>query len=331
MMFFNTLLLGTLISISSYSWMSMWMGLEINLLSIIPLMTSSKNIYSTEASIKYFLTQVLASLILLFSIISLLLMNEFITPTMNQLMLMVMNSSLLTKVGAAPFHFWFPEVMEGLKWMNCLILLTWQKIAPMILIMNNKSSPMFLTMIIITSLFMSGISALNQISLRKILTFSSINHIGWLLSASMLNYSIWTLYFLVYTFLTLNMVLIFSWTKSFYLKQLNNSMNQDKTIKFFILINFMSLGGMPPFIGFLPKWLIINILSQNQMFLLALMMTILTLISLYIYIRLMFSSLTMMSSETKILTISKKKINFMILILMSSLLIPISTLILNSI
>nr|AXS65541.1 NADH dehydrogenase subunit 2 [Tenebrionoidea sp. 18 KM-2017] len=329
--FFNSMIAGTLISISSYSWMSMWMGLEINLLSIIPLMNNAKNVYSTEASIKYFLTQVLASLILLFSIIMLLLSNEFITPLVNQSLMMIMNSSLLTKLGAAPFHFWFPEVMEGLNWMNCLILLTWQKIAPMILIMNNKCTPFFLMVIIITSIFISGVSALNQISLRKIMTFSSINHIGWMLTATLVGHSVWTLYFLIYTFLTLNMVLIFSWTKTYFIKQLSNSMNENKLVKFTIMLNFLSLGGLPPFLGFLPKWMIVNLLSYGQMFFLAVTMIILTLLSLFIYVRLMFFSMILLNIETKIKLTSKKQTKPIALMLVTSLLIVFGTLILNSI
>nr|AXS66041.1 NADH dehydrogenase subunit 2 [Tenebrionoidea sp. 19 KM-2017] len=300
MIFFNFIILGTLITISSYSWMSMWMGLEINLLSIIPLINSSKNCYSTEASLKYFLTQTLASLILMFAIIMMLLSIEFISPLMNQSMLLVMNSSLLTKLGAAPFHFWMPEVMEGLSWTNCMIMFTWQKIAPMILIMNNKYNSKFLMLITISSILMSSISMMNQISLRKIMTFSSINHIGWMIAAMMTNFSIWSIYFMTYSFLTIMLTMLFKWTKSFYIKQLSNSMNNQKAVKILLMCNFLSLGGLPPFWGFLPKWMIINTLLWNNLIIESLVMIILTLISLFVYIQLSYLTLIMNTEEPKI-------------------------------
>ncbi|CAH1384876.1 unnamed protein product [Tenebrio molitor] len=91
------------------------MGLEINLLSVIPIFSEKKNVFSTEASIKYFITQAIASLILLISVIILLLTNEFINPLINSTLILILNSALIIKLGAAPFHFWFPEVIEGLN------------------------------------------------------------------------------------------------------------------------------------------------------------------------------------------------------------------------
>nr|AXS65891.1 NADH dehydrogenase subunit 2 [Tenebrionoidea sp. 12 KM-2017] len=311
MIFFNSMILGTMISISSYSWMGMWMGLEINLLSIIPLFNSAKNMFSSESSLKYFITQAMASLILLFSIILMLSITEFITPKMNFSLLMMLNSALFTKLGAAPFHFWFPEVMEGLNWMNSLILLTWQKIAPMILIMNNKLNNLYFFSIILISLMMSGLMGLNQISLRKILTFSSINHIAWMLSCMLISYSVWMIYFMIYSIITFNIIMIFYYSNSFFLKQLINSLNYNKLIKFSFMINFMSLGGLPPFIGFFPKWMSINYLINNNYYFLSFILIIFTLIMLFIYIRIIFSSLIMTFNENKL---KLPKINNLMLI-----------------
>nr|AYW52168.1 NADH dehydrogenase subunit 2 [Anthicidae sp. 1 ACP-2013] len=297
--FFNSMVMGTIISISSYSWMGMWMGLEINLLSIIPLLSSPKNMYSSESSLKYFITQALASLILLFSIIMMLMWTESVTPQMDSSMLMMMNSALMTKLGAAPFHFWFTEVMEGLSWMNCSILLTWQKIAPMILIMNNKMMLSFIIPIIILSLTISSIMSLNQVSLRKIMAFSSINHMAWMLAAMSSSFQTWTIYLMVYMIITLNLTYMFNLNKTFYINQLMNFLNQNKTLKFSVMINFLSLGGLPPFLGFLPKWLTINSLAQNNMFTISVILIMLTLIMLFVYIRLLTSSMIIQHSEMK--------------------------------
>nr|YP_009691900.1 NADH dehydrogenase subunit 2 [Thermistis croceocincta]QEG58706.1 NADH dehydrogenase subunit 2 [Thermistis croceocincta] len=297
LMFLSTLIISTLISISSYSWFSMWMGLEINLLSIIPLLSDKNNLYPSESALKYFITQALASSILLFSIILSLNLSESIPLNLNFLSF-IMNSALLMKLGAAPFHTWFPEVMEGLNWMNSLIMLTWQKIAPMVLIFYNYNLSNFFLFIILSSTIISGILGLNQISLRKILTYSSINHISWLMSSMMNNQMIWIFYFLIYSIITLNIIWIFQKFEIFYTPQLFQILNSNKLIKLFFLTNFLSLGGLPPFLGFFPKWLVINNLVQNNFYSLSILLIIFTLITLFFYLRITFSSLMINHSET---------------------------------
>nr|ARH55123.1 NADH dehydrogenase subunit 2 [Othius laeviusculus] len=296
LLFFFTMILGTLISVSSYSSMGMWMGLEINLLSIIPLMNNSKNLFSNEASLKYFITQALASTILLLAII-LISSNFLLIKNINNPLIIIFNTALLTKMGAAPFHFWFPEVMEGLSWMNCLLLLTWQKIAPMVLIMYNMNFPMFFFFIIITSMMVSGIMGLNQTSMRKIMAYSSINHIAWMISSMYIMENIWMYYFLIYTFISINIIIIFNQLNIFYMKQIFMTMNNHLMIKLFFIMNFLSLGGLPPFIGFLPKWLTIQNLIENNYYFLSFMMIILTLITLYYYMRVTFSTLMIKTEE----------------------------------
>nr|YP_009995389.1 NADH dehydrogenase subunit 2 [Ochthebius himalayae]QNP09805.1 NADH dehydrogenase subunit 2 [Ochthebius himalayae] len=293
LLFTTSMMMGTLISISSYTWLGMWMGLEINLLSIIPLFSNCKNMLNNEASLKYFITQVMASTVMLFSII-ILSSNLFETWMSN--FNMIFNSSLLTKMGAAPFHFWFPEVMEGLNWSNCLLLLTWQKIAPMILIMYNKMM-MFFSIIIIFSMVISGIMGMNQISLRKILAYSSINHIGWMIGSMLFMESIWIIYFSIYTIISMNIILIFKHYNVFYLKQLFNMMNNNSMLKFFFMMNFLSLGGLPPFLGFLPKWLTIQLMIENNLILLTGLMTVMTLMTLYFYMRITFTTLMINMNE----------------------------------
>nr|APX39773.1 NADH dehydrogenase subunit 2 [Longitarsus exsoletus] len=299
MLFFNSMIMGTLITISSYNWFMMWIGLEINLLSIIPLFKSQKNNYPVEATLKYFITQALASTIILFMIIiSMNLIESLIN--FNYWSMMILNSAILTKLGAAPFHYWFPEVMEGLNWMNSLLLLTWQKLAPMILLMYNLDMSIFFSMIIILSSIISGILGINQMSLRKIMSYSSINHIAWML-ASMLNLkNIWFMYFSIYTIISMNIILIFLYLNVYFIPQLFSILNKNKMIKFMFMLNFFSLGGLPPFLGFFPKWLVINNLIQNNFYSLSIILIISTLITLFYYIRLTLPSMTLNFTESMI-------------------------------
>nr|AXS66428.1 NADH dehydrogenase subunit 2 [Chrysomeloidea sp. 3 KM-2017] len=298
-LFFMSMIFGTLMTISSYTWLSMWMGLEINLLSIIPLLKDKDNLFPSEAALKYFITQALASSILLFSIILSLNLKEYFLENKDFLM-MIFSSALFIKMGAAPFHSWFPEVMNGLNWNYSMVLLTWQKIAPMIILLLNFKISSYLMSIIILSTIFSGIQGLNQIDLRKILAYSSINHISWMISSMINSQTIWMMYFLIYSIISLNIIYIFKKLNIFLITQVFLIMNKNKNFKFFCFMNFLSLGGLPPFLGFFPKWLIINNLIINQMYFLSILLIMFTMIPLFFYTRLIFSSLMINLNESKI-------------------------------
>nr|QEE94294.1 NADH dehydrogenase subunit 2 [Culex quinquefasciatus] len=286
--FLIMLIFGSLITISANSWLGAWMGLEINLLSFIPLMNEGKkNLMTSESSLKYFLTQAFASSILLFAII-LMMMSFNLNWMNNNFYELLILSTLLLKNGAAPFHFWFPGVMEGLNWINGLILMTWQKIAPLMLISYNINYNFFFIAIIL-SMIIGALGGLNQTSLRKLMAFSSINHLGWMLMAMMNNELLWLIYFVFYFLLSMSIVLLFNNLKLFHFNQIFNFSMMNPVIKFFLFLNLLSLGGLPPFLGFLPKWLVIqNLVETNQLFLLFISVC-LTLITLYYYLRMSYS------------------------------------------
>nr|YP_010587744.1 NADH dehydrogenase subunit 2 [Smittia aterrima]WAB46353.1 NADH dehydrogenase subunit 2 [Smittia aterrima] len=292
-LFFLTLMMGSLISISSTSWFSVWMGLEINLLSFIPLMMNSKNLFSSESSLKYFLTQALASSIFLFSIMMFLLFVNFnLESNLNNYLYILISSSMLIKSGAAPFHFWFPSVMEGLNWQTNLILMTWQKMAPLMIISYCLNMPL-LMIITIFSIIFGCFGGLNQTCLRKLMAFSSINHLGWMMMSMNFNENLWFSYFLFYTMLTTSMILVFNNFKLFNINQIFNLFSNNFFMKLLIFIPLLSLGGLPPFLGFFPKWIIIEMMIFTNLFFLLTLMLFLTLITLYFYLRIMYSALLM--------------------------------------
>nr|QXM16896.1 NADH dehydrogenase subunit 2 [Neoneuromus vanderweelei] len=298
MIFSICLISGTLITISSNSWLGAWMGLEINLLCFIPLMSSTKNLISNESALKYFLAQALASSILLFSIIGMSLEEgNFFFNKINLTQIML-NSALLLKLGAAPFHFWFPSVVEGLNWFNNLILMTWQKIAPIILISYNNF-PMFIYMSIILSLLIGAIGGLNQTNLRTLMAFSSINHLGWILSALLISESLWITYFLFYVFLSISIISIFMNFKIYHFIQINSHLKSSNTTKFFLFSNLLSMGGLPPFLGFLPKLIVIQNLIKINDFFMIFTMVMTALITLFFYIRISYSSFMIFSINMK--------------------------------
>nr|ALO70618.1 NADH deshydrogenase subunit 2 [Halyzia sedecimguttata] len=298
MMFTIIMMMGTLISISAYSWINIWIGLEMNLLAFLPLINSDNMKQSSEVSMKYFLVQVSASMFILFSFLNSMIYNGSINE-LTPLSQLIFNSAIFMKMGAAPFHFWYPGIAEGLSWMNLLILMTWQKIAPMILIMYNFQMNLYFCMIILISMTISGLKGWNQTSMKKILALSSINHIGWMMATMLLNQSLWIFYFIVYLFISVNLILVLNKFNINNFKELLFLYNSNKSTKFFFFLNLISLGGIPPFLGFFPKWLILKTLMENELYLLAFLMIFLTLLSLYIYMRMIMQPLIFKMAEKK--------------------------------
>nr|YP_006576056.1 NADH dehydrogenase subunit 2 [Naupactus xanthographus]ACZ58583.1 NADH dehydrogenase subunit 2 [Naupactus xanthographus] len=305
-MFFISMISGTFIAISSYSWFSSWIGLEINLLSFIVLLKNNKNKFPSEAALKYFIAQAMGSSMFLFSITMFLSSKNSLSSELSMIELIFMSTALLLKMGAAPFHFWYPEVMSGLNWSNALILLTTQKIAPLFLLSYNiKLYTLFFSSIIILSSIIGGLQGLNQMCMRKIMAYSSMNHMSWLIASIMNSTSISIIYFSIYSIISMSIILMLNKYNIFYINQISNIFNQNKKIKFIFMMNFLSLGGLPPFLGFLPKWLTINCMIENNHFTLAILLIIFSLISLYIYLRLTISTFTLYSSESLVSSFNK--------------------------
>nr|AIW06164.1 NADH dehydrogenase subunit 2 [Potamanthus sp. MT-2014] len=298
LLFISTLIIGTLIATSSSTWLGAWIGLEINLLSFIPLMTQN-NQFAAEAALKYFLVQALASAMLLFAILLSFILAPGSMSALPPTILVPLGSALFLKMGAAPFHFWFPGVMEGLSWYGNLILMTWQKIAPIMLLSYLATYSLFFSSVILLSILAGSLGGLNQTSLRKIMAYSSINHLGWMIAASVMGDNFWLMYFSFYSFLSLIMVLIFN---HFQLSHINQayalSMTSTPT-KLLLFGNLLSLGGLPPFLGFLPKWLIIQNMAEMGLYFLITFMVTFTLITLFFYLRIAYGAYMLTHQEPK--------------------------------
>lgn len=198
--------------------------------------------------------------------------------------------AIIIKIGRAPVHFWLPLIIEGLNWIKIFLLLTWQKINPLIILTFNNYN-FILNLFIIFSLIIGSISGLNYSSIKKIITFSSINQLRWII-LRIINNKLIKIYLLFYFFIIwiiIKSIMLFNIT---FINQIFNLNNKNKFIKSFIFINFLSLGGLPPFLGFYPKLIII--LKLNNLLILFLIV-IFTLITLFIYIRIIISILILNS------------------------------------
>nr|AOY39396.1 NADH dehydrogenase subunit 2 [Rhysodes sp. BMNH-844233] len=319
--FLSTLLTGTMITMTSPNWMSAWMGIEINLLSFIPLMMYKLNPQTSEASMKYFLVQSIASSLMMFMItMNMMKYNlSFDSTMMNKMMSTTLNSALMMKMGMAPLHFWLPEVANKMSWMNTLILLTWQKLAPMTLLAYSMKVTHFIVSAVILSVAIGSLWGMNQTNMQKIMAYSSINHMGWMLSTLLSNKPMWLFYLMIYSIITASITITLNNFKIFHLKQMMTFMSSNNTIKMMMTLNFLSLGGLPPLLGFLPKWMVIQSLSNMNKFMwMITLMIMMTLISLYFYIRITYLNTMMTHTKTKYLTKSKPHKPMLIISFMTS-------------
>nr|AAX23186.1 NADH dehydrogenase subunit 2 [Haplochromis sp. 'dwarf big eye'] len=284
--------LGTTITFTSSHWLLAWMGLEMNTLAIIPLMAQHHHPRAVEATTKYFLTQAAAAATLLFASVT----NAWLTgqweiqqithPLPNTMITL----ALALKIGLAPLHAWLPEVLQGMSLTTGLILSTWQKLAPFALILQLQPSNSTLLIILgLTSTFVGGWGGLNQTQLRKILAYSSIAHLGWMIIVLQFSPSLTLLTLLIYLIMTFSMFLMFKLNKSTNINTLATSWTKAPALTGLAPLILLSLGGLPPLTGFMPKWLIIQELTKQGLAPTATLAALSALLSLYFYLRLSYA------------------------------------------
>nr|BAK19369.1 NADH dehydrogenese subunit 2 [Melogale moschata] len=297
----STVILGTIMVLMSSHWMMIWIGFEMNMLAIIPILMKKFNPRAMEASTKYFLTQATASMLLMLGvIINLLLTGQWtMLNTPNTIATNMMTVALAMKLGLSPFHFWVPEVTQGVPLSSGMILLTWQKIAPLSVLYQispSMNSNLLMTMAAM-SVLTGGWGGLNQTQLRKILAYSSIAHMGWMIAVTMYSPTLMTLNLMIYIMMTLGTFMLFTLNSSTTTLSLSHSWNKLPLVTSLILAIMLSLGGLPPLSGFIPKWMIIYELTKNDMVAMALFMATTALLNLYFYMRLTYATaLTMFPS-----------------------------------
>jgi len=144
--------------------------------------------------------------------------------------------SLILKIGRAPLHFWLPRVINGLSWTNCLILITWQKITPIILTSFVRNIFYLPLLFIILSAIFGALGGLNQTNLKKLIAFSSINHISWILLALTINEILWFVYFIIYSVISFSIISLFIVHNTSHINQIWRTINKKNNYKINILL-----------------------------------------------------------------------------------------------
>nr|YP_008999526.1 NADH dehydrogenase subunit 2 [Rhipicephalus microplus]AGH19732.1 NADH dehydrogenase subunit 2 [Rhipicephalus microplus]AKC05528.1 NADH dehydrogenase subunit 2 [Rhipicephalus microplus]QLD97310.1 NADH dehydrogenase subunit 2 [Rhipicephalus microplus]QNN85482.1 NADH dehydrogenase subunit 2 [Rhipicephalus microplus]QNN85495.1 NADH dehydrogenase subunit 2 [Rhipicephalus microplus] len=277
-MFFKKLMIWmititVLISLSSNSWFIYWLMMEMNMMSFIPLMNNYK-LKNLNAMITYFVVQAFSS--------SLFFLSAFQYNMMQiEFFLFLINISILIKLGMIPFHLWLISISEMMNFNSILILLTMQKIIPLLIaekFMNNSLIPLFSM-----STFFASFLAMKHKLMKKILIFSSISHQGWILCLLVKKLNFWIAYLMLYFIIFFNIISIFNKYKiNFFSDFMKKKMKLEIKIKMIMLM--MSLGGMPPFLGFFMKIVSIYLL-MNLKLIFIFMLILSSLLNLFFYMR----------------------------------------------
>nr|QNK04298.1 NADH dehydrogenase subunit 2 [Labrus mixtus] len=290
--------LGTTITFASSHWFLAWMGLEMNTLAIIPLMAQHHHPRAVEATTKYFLAQATAAAMLLFASTT----NAWLTGQWDiqhmthPLPLTLITLALALKIGLAPVHAWLPEVLQGLDLTTGLILSTWQKLAPFALLLQMQLMNSDMLIILgLTSTLVGGWGGLNQTQLRKILAYSSIAHLGWMILILQFLPALTLLALLTYLIMTFSTFLTFKLNDSTSINMLATSWAKIPALTSLTPLILLSLGGLPPLTGFMPKWLILQEMTKQDLAFTATLAALTALLSLYFYLRLSYAMTLTMS------------------------------------
>nr|YP_010338830.1 NADH dehydrogenase subunit 2 [Madagascaria erythrocladioides]UNJ18780.1 NADH dehydrogenase subunit 2 [Madagascaria erythrocladioides] len=313
--------------IASFDILTLYLGIELQSL-IFYIMASLKRTseFSTEAGLKYFILGAFSSAILLFGFsllysmtglthfedINKLFLAEFLEKCFILdgffLSLLLILVSFMFKISAAPFHMWSPDVYEGAPSSITFFFALMPKIVIISLIIKlfhyNLQDVFFFWQNIfifcaISSLFIGTLGAFVQIKWKRLLAFSSINHIGFILlglsSGSLAGIETMFYYIFIYIFMTISLFTSFlSLRYKIYLK--HNQIRYIKEIYMLgitnpalsicFVITLFSMGGIPPIAGFLAKVLIILEVVKMKLWNIAFFTILMSAIACFYYLRL---------------------------------------------
>lgn len=293
-----TLIIRTFIALSRANWLFVWGAIELNLLRFIPIIIHSSNNQETEGSVKYFLAQALGSALLLMSRTSLWISFSLISNFIP----LILTAAIILKLGRVPCHFWYPSVMASISWISCLILSTWQKLAPLSILayLLPQKNINFIISIAAINAVVGGVMGINQTQLRTIIAYSSIGHIGWMIRlAAILKPGACITYFTIYCILISPLFISFRYLNMLSTKHLRKLSSYSRVLHIALIIVLLSLAGLPPLTGFVPKLITIILLIQSIKIILLILIAG-SVINLFFYLNIVITSIALTSDQKQI-------------------------------
>lgn len=261
--------MGFYLVIGGNDWFMIWLGLEINIIMFIIIIFERYRIFNVESCLKYFFIQSLGSavFIILFYIYKVHL--DFILCLI-----------LGYKIGAGPFYYWFPSICKGISWMSCFILISIQKLIPLILIRIFISWMFFF--IIVVRLIIGVFGSFNQKDLKLLIAYSSVYHLGWILLCIVIGRNYWFCYMIIYIFIIFPMIYFLKNVDVIYFMDIIRINN-----KYIFIIVMLSVAGIPPFLGFFLKWFAFRIIIDYRIFYMIILI-VCSVTIFYVYFRIIY-------------------------------------------
>ena len=277
-------------AIKTKSWLVLWLWIELKRLALIPILRINMSPRTIEATRKYFLFQAAGRVIILIGImLRYYYSGQIITRgryTFSETTIIIL--ALAIKMGIFPRHFWFIEVMKGLKFFRGFFVAIISKIVPLYVIIfvriETKSPIVFIIRLL--SVIIGSIFGVQQTQLRKLIALSSIAHLGWMIIIFNKVKTSWIGIVLFVSYII--MVLPLFWIgKRFSIEYLAKSSKPGRksSIGIILCLTVLSIGGFPPLLGFFYKWIIFLKVIKAKKFLVIVILIIARLISLFYYIQ----------------------------------------------
>ncbi|AFZ83794.1 NADH dehydrogenase I subunit N [Candidatus Kinetoplastibacterium blastocrithidii TCC012E] len=316
-------LLGQMVMISSGNLMSLYLGIELMSLPLYAMIAIRRNVLTNiEASIKYFVLGSVASGIFLygvsiiygvtnsldFPVVSDMYVNNIVDVRVITLGFMLLISGLIFKFGIVPFHMWLPDVYQGSPTVVTLFLGTVPKLAIFAVIVrlfvssfgyfSNLNWNILLISFSLLSLCIGNITAIMQKDLKRMLAYSAISHMGFVLlglvsqdhcSSNSITYSSSMYYIIIYLVNTMaifgSILLLSKGKECVYIDDLIGLKKYNSLLAFIILVSMFSLAGLPPFIGFYAKLVIFKTLINSGYVFISVIAVLFSLIGAFYYLR----------------------------------------------
>jgi len=180
------------------NWIILWAILELNTLSFIRLYIASIKDKRSERRLRYYLIQGVSSLIIILAISSSLISREL--PNLRNLFFF----AIVIKLSLAPLHLWLIPIATIRKWNIFFLLLTLQKLIPLILLENLFTEiTFFILFFCFISSFQGALTNFSSNTLKKILIFSRISNSAWLLISTTCFRQLWKIFFAIYSIILL--------------------------------------------------------------------------------------------------------------------------------
>jgi NADH-quinone oxidoreductase subunit N len=311
--------LGMMILVSAHNFLTIYLGLELLALSLYALVAFNRDSSdASEAAMKYFVLGALASgmllygLSLLYGVTGTLDIGQFaqavssaggIKNTVLILGMVMVIVGMAFKLGAVPFHMWIPDIYHGAPTAVTLYIGSAPKIAAFAMVMRllvdglGSMQAQWQDILIIMAVLSMGIGnviAIAQSNIKRMLAYSTISHVGFLLlgilSGSKAGYSAAMFYTIVYAIMSMGgfgMVILMSRAgfEADKLEDYKGLNEKSPWYAFMMLILMFSMAGVPPTIGFYAKFSVLQAVVNADLTWLAVVAIIFSIIGVFYYLR----------------------------------------------